>query len=145
MPGRVVDGNDLLAVYQVVSEAIERVRAGDGPTLIEAITYRLGAHTTADDPTRYVPAEERAGWAERDPIRRLRAHLEGRSLWDDDRQAAAEASAAAAHDAAWDKAEATPLAPDAFFDHVYAEPTPRMVRQRAELRAHLHEQAGGEP
>jgi pyruvate dehydrogenase E1 component alpha subunit len=97
----------------------------------------MGPHTTADDPKRYQSPEERAAWEGRDPIRRLRRHLEGRGLWDDARHAEAEAAAAAEVDAAWDAAEAATVAPDAFFDHVYSEPTPRMVTQRAELRARL--------
>ena len=140
-PGVRVDGNDALAVHAVVAAARERAVAGDGPTLVEAVTYRMGPHTTADDPTRYVPAEERAAWEGRDPIARLRAHLQSRGLWDDARHQEAEAAAAAAVDAAWQRAEATPVAPDAFFDHVYATPTPRMERQRAELRARLEEEA----
>jgi pyruvate dehydrogenase E1 component alpha subunit len=105
--------------------------------LIEAVTFRMGPHTTADDPKRYQAPEERAGWEGRDPILRLRRHLEGRGLWSAERQAEAEALAAAEIDAAWDRAEAMTVSPDAFFDHVYAEPTPRMVTQRAELRARL--------
>jgi pyruvate dehydrogenase E1 component alpha subunit len=136
-PGVRVDGNDALAMISVVAAARERAVAGGGPTLIEAVTFRMGPHTTADDPKRYQSPEERTGWESRDPIRRLRRHLQGRGLWDDTRQAEAEAAAAAEVDAAWDAAEATPVAPDAFFDHVYAEPTPRMVSQRAELRARL--------
>jgi len=180
-PGVRVDGNDALAMISVVGAARERAVTGGGPTLIEAVTYRMGPHTTADDPKRYQPPEERAGWegrdpilrlrrhlegrglwsderqaaaeaaaaAEidaaweragwegRDPILRLRRHLEGRGLWSDERQAAAEAAAAAEIDAAWERAEAMTVSPDAFFDHVYAEPTPRMVTQRAELRARL--------
>jgi pyruvate dehydrogenase E1 component alpha subunit len=139
-PGVRVDGNDALAVHAVVAAARERAVAGSGPTLVEAVTYRMGPHTTADDPTRYQPAEERAAWEGRDPIARLRAHLEGRGLWDDARHQQAEATAAAAMDAAWERAEATSVAPDAFFDHVYATPTPRMERQRAELRARIEEE-----
>ncbi len=75
MPGFVVDGNDVLAVYQVMTEAIHRARADDGPTLIEAITYRLGAHTTADDPTKYRTPEQVEDWARRDPIARYRTFL----------------------------------------------------------------------
>jgi len=97
----------------------------------------MGPHTTADDPKRYVPSEQRAGWEGRDPIARLGRHLEGRGLWDGERRAAAEAAAAAEIDAAWEAAEGTTVAPDHFFDHVYAEPTPRMVTQRAELRRRL--------
>jgi pyruvate dehydrogenase E1 component alpha subunit len=142
-PGLRVDGNDALAVYAVVAAARQRALAGEGPGLVELVTYRMGPHTTADDPTRYVPAEERAGWEARDPIRRLRTYLEGRGAWDDTRQAEAEATATAAVDSAWDKAEAARVAPDAFFDHVYSRPTPRMERQRAELRAHLDARNGG--
>ena len=136
-PGVRVDGNDALAMISVVGAARERAVTGGGPTLIEAVTFRMGPHTTADDPKRYQPADERAGWEGRDPIRRLRRHLEGRGLWSDARHAEAEAAAAAEIDAAWDAAEAATIPPDAFFDHVYAEPTPRMVTQRAELRARL--------
>ena len=136
-PGVRVDGNDALAMISVVAAARERAVTGGGPTLIEAVTFRMGPHTTADDPKRYQPPEERAGWEGRDPIVRLRRHLEGRGLWSDDLHAAAEAAAAAEIDAAWDRAEAMTVAPDAFFDHVYAEPTPRMVTQRAELRSRL--------
>ena len=141
-PGVRVDGNDALAMYAVAAAARERATAGEGPTLIEAVTFRMGPHTTADDPKRYQPPEDRIPWEGRDPIRRLRSHLEARGLWDNARQAAAEAAAAAAVDAAWEQAEVATAAPDAFFDHVYSQPTPRMVRQRAELRARLAE--GGE-
>jgi pyruvate dehydrogenase E1 component alpha subunit len=136
-PGVRVDGNDALAMISIVGAARERAVTGGGPTLIEAVTFRMGPHTTADDPKRYQSPEERAGWEGRDPIRRLRRHLEGRGLWDDARHAEAVAAAEAEIEAAWDAAEATGVAPDAFFDHVYAEPTPRMATQRAELRARL--------
>ncbi|MDA1263729.1 MAG: thiamine pyrophosphate-dependent dehydrogenase E1 component subunit alpha [Planctomycetota bacterium] len=81
MPGVTVDGNDLLAVHQAVSEAVARARRGEGPTLIEAKTYRMGGHSTSDDPTKYVPAEELAAWAEKDPVERFRRYLERRGLW----------------------------------------------------------------
>jgi pyruvate dehydrogenase E1 component alpha subunit len=136
-PGMRVDGNDALAMFSLVAAARERAVRGGGPTLIEAVTFRMGPHTTADDPKRYQPPEDRAAWEHRDPIVRLRRHLEGRGLWDEERQAEAVAAAEAEIDAAWDAAEATGVAPDHFFDHVYAEPTPRMVTQRAELRARL--------
>ena len=136
-PGVRVDGNDALAMISVIAAARERAVTGGGPTLIEAVTFRMGPHTTADDPKRYQAPEERAAWEGRDPVLRLRRHLEDRGLWSDERQAAAEAAAAAEIDAAWERAEAMTVSPDAFFDHVYAEPTPRMVTQRAELRARL--------
>jgi TPP-dependent pyruvate/acetoin dehydrogenase alpha subunit len=136
-PGVRVDGNDALAMYAAVAAARERAVSGQGPTLVEAVTFRMGPHTTADDPKRYQPPEDRTPWEARDPIVRLRCHLEARGLWDDTRQAAAEAGGRAAVDAAWEKAEAATVAPDGFFDHVYSTPTPRMDRQRAELRARL--------
>src|SRR5581483_8165655 len=132
-PGVRVDGNDALAVISVVAAARERAVSGGGPTLIEAVTFRMGPHTTADDPKRYLAPEERAPWEGRDPIARLGRHLEGRGLWSAERRAAVEAAA-----------EATTVAPDHFFDHVYAEPTPRMAAQRAALRRRLGLDGGTE-
>ena len=76
VPGVRVDGNDVLACYAVTAEALERAHTGGGPTLIEAYTYRMGAHTTSDDPTRYRTSAEEEHWRRRDPIDRLRTHLE---------------------------------------------------------------------
>ena len=76
IPSVRVDGNDVLAVYAVTAEALERARSGGGPTFIEAYTYRMGAHTTSDDPTRYRSAAEAEHWRRRDPIDRLRLYLE---------------------------------------------------------------------
>ena len=73
-----VDGNDVLACYAVTAEALQRARSGGGPTFVEAFTYRMGAHTTSDDPTRYRTSEEEESWRRRDPIDRLRAHLDSR-------------------------------------------------------------------
>ncbi|MFT5050145.1 MAG: pyruvate dehydrogenase E1 component alpha subunit, partial [Chlamydiales bacterium] len=81
IPGEVVDGNDLLAVRKSVGAAVERARAGQGPTLIEAKTYRMGGHSTSDDPSKYVPKEELDKWAERDPVERFRKFLEKRGIW----------------------------------------------------------------
>lgn len=81
MPGVIVDGNDVLAVRKAVLAASERARNGDGPTLIEARTYRMGGHSTSDDPTRYVPPDELARWAERDPVLLFRRYLEKRGVW----------------------------------------------------------------
>jgi pyruvate dehydrogenase E1 component alpha subunit len=82
-PGVRVDGNDVLAVYAVTREAVERARSGGGPTLIEAITYRVGAHSTADDASRYRDEAEVEGWRGRDPIERFRRHLGARGLVED--------------------------------------------------------------
>jgi 2-oxoisovalerate dehydrogenase E1 component alpha subunit len=81
MPGFVVDGNDLLAVRKAVGEAAERARSGGGPTLIEARTYRMGGHSTSDDPSRYVDKKELEAWERKDPVRRFEAFLEARGLW----------------------------------------------------------------
>ena len=128
-----VDGCDPIAVWEVVTAARARAVAGEGPTLIEAVTHRLGHHTTADDPTRYIPVEQLAAARAADPVPTFAAQLRSVGLWDDELQADAEAAANAVIDDAVDQALARPLAPDAFFDHVFAQPTPRMRRQRAQL------------
>lgn len=104
--GVLVDGNDALAVYAVSQWAIERARRGDGPVLIEALTYRLGAHTTADDPRRYQPGAEIDAWRIRDPLPRLRHYLERRGMWDEDAERLAIADALARIDRAVEEAEA---------------------------------------
>jgi pyruvate dehydrogenase E1 component alpha subunit len=81
MPGIKVDGNDYFAVYRAVSEAMEHAGAGKGPVLIEALTFRRGAHTTSDDPSLYRTKEEEDQWAEKDPIKRLRGYLVSNGLW----------------------------------------------------------------
>jgi 2-oxoisovalerate dehydrogenase E1 component alpha subunit len=83
MPGFQVDGNDFLAVVYVIGQAVERARRGEGPTLVEALTYRLGAHSTADDPSVYRSAEEAERWKSLDPVTRLRQHARWRGVWDD--------------------------------------------------------------
>src|SRR6185503_15031034 len=77
-PGVRVDGNDVVAVIEATREAVERARRGEGPTLIEAVTFRMGGHSSSDDPTRYRDAGLLAEWERRDPIVRFRAHLSGR-------------------------------------------------------------------
>src|SRR6266852_6231980 len=82
-PGIQVDGNDVLAVYAASLEAVERARAGQGPTLIECVTYRLGVHTTADDPTKYRSDDEVKAWEKKDPLTRLVPYLERKNLLED--------------------------------------------------------------
>ncbi|MEM7092938.1 MAG: thiamine pyrophosphate-dependent enzyme [Actinomycetota bacterium] len=137
IPGVTVDGMDPIAVHEVVSAARDRAVTGKGATLIEAVNYRLNAHTTADDPTRYVPAGELEAAKERDPLVTFRRQLEARGLWDRDRQADAERAGAAAIDNAWNWATALPLEQTALFDHVFAAPTQRQRRQRTDLAAYL--------
>ena len=78
-----VDGNDVLAVIEVTTRAVEKARAGGGPTLIEGVTYRMGPHSSSDDPTRYRPAAQVEEWKKKDPISRFKAYLENRGLWDE--------------------------------------------------------------
>jgi len=81
-----VDGNDILAVYTVTKEAVDKARRGEGPTLIEAITYRLGAHSTSDDPSRYRSQEEVELARKNDPLKRFKIYLESKGLWNDDEE-----------------------------------------------------------
>jgi pyruvate dehydrogenase E1 component alpha subunit/2-oxoisovalerate dehydrogenase E1 component alpha subunit len=131
MPGVRIDGNDLLAVYGAVKEGVDRARAGGGPTLVEAVTFRMGGHSSADDPTRYRSSEEVAYWQARDPIPRFRAYLESRSLWDEEREKALEEQLRSEINAAVKEAEsAGPPAVDTLFSDVYAALPPELARQR---------------
>jgi pyruvate dehydrogenase E1 component alpha subunit len=131
-PGVRVDGNDVLACLAVTRAALERARAGQGPTLIEAFTYRMGAHTTADDPTRYRAAAEQEGWGRRDPIARLRAHLVEGDLADEAFFAEADAENERLARMLREHVRATPDPdPAAIFDHVYTEPHPLVDEERA--------------
>jgi pyruvate dehydrogenase E1 component alpha subunit len=88
-PGYQIDGNDLLAVVNVMRQAVARARAGGGPTLVEALTYRMGAHSTADDPTAYRSDAEAEEWNKVDPLERLRRHARWRGLWSEEAETAA--------------------------------------------------------
>lgn len=138
MPGYVVDGNDVLAVYQVVSEAVDRARAGDGPTLIEALNYRLGAHTTADDPKKYRDEAEVKDWLERDPLQRYAVYLTERGILSETDDQRLREEIAAEIQAVVEAVEALPPQdPAQLFDIVYAERTPQLEHQRALLMAEL--------
>jgi len=134
-PGVLVDGNDVVAVYRATLAALERAKRGEGPTLIEALTYRVGPHSTSDDPTRYRSDEELSLWQDgRDPVARMRAYLEGAGLWDDRRQAALEEETRERVAAAVRSALEEPVPPpEAMFDSVYAVPTPVLEKQRREF------------
>src|SRR2546421_8607228 len=84
IPAKLVDGNDILAVYDVMHQAVERARSGQGPTLVEALTYRIGAHTTADDPTRYRSSDEVESWRIKDPLVRFKRFLTSRDMLDEE-------------------------------------------------------------
>ena len=130
-PGVLVDGNDLLAVQQAVSAAVERARAGHGPTLVETTTYRMGAHNTADDPTRYRDEDERAAWSELDPIMRVRRYLAAQQALDDAGADALAAEVEAEIDRAMQHAlDQPPATAGDLFDHTYATDTPRLAAQR---------------
>ncbi len=86
MPSIRVDGNDILAVYLANLEAVNRAREGGGPTLIEAVTFRMGPHSSSDDPKRYVPPAQYEEWKKKDPILRMRKYLENKGIWDDKRE-----------------------------------------------------------
>jgi len=134
MPGVRVDGNDVLAVYAVTRDAVGRARAGEGPTLIEAITYRIGSHSTADDAARYRDEKEVIAWRERDPIDRYRTHLLDAGTIDDTfvRSCDDEAEAWVANVRAELTALGEPPAGE-MFDHAFADPPPTLLRQREEL------------
>jgi 2-oxoisovalerate dehydrogenase E1 component alpha subunit len=136
MPGVLVDGNDVLAVLAVTRAALERARSGGGPTFIEAFTYRMGAHTTADDPTRYRLSAETEAWREKDPIDRFRTYLRAEGILDEEQEAAiaAEADAFAARLRAGVVALPDPH-PASMFDHAYAEPHPQVTAERDEFLA----------
>jgi pyruvate dehydrogenase E1 component alpha subunit len=141
MPGVLVDGNDLFAVYRATAEAVGRARAGGGPTLIEALTYRLGPHTTSDDPGRYRSPEEEAEWRQRDPIERVRRYLARESAWDETWQQEIEAEEAATIESAVEAAEGMPpLEPEAVFEGMFAEMTPQLQGQQRELLDSLSEE-----
>jgi pyruvate dehydrogenase E1 component alpha subunit len=138
LPGIQVDGNDVLAVYAASREAVDRARAGRGPTLVECVTYRLGVHTTADDPTKYRSEEEVKAWERKDPLARFSAYLEKKNLLEPGLEQQVDEEIARAVRAFEAVAGADPLGA---FDHVYAELPPHLRAQRAELEARLRDAA----
>ncbi|MFJ3798062.1 pyruvate dehydrogenase (acetyl-transferring) E1 component subunit alpha [Streptomyces sp. NPDC090088] len=145
MPGRLVDGNDAVAVHQVLTDAVRRAREGGGPTLVEAVTYRIEAHTNADDATRYRGDAEVDAWRDHDPILLLERELTDRGLLDEDtvRHAREDAETMAAD--LRERMNRDPeLDPMDLFDQVYAETTSQLREQRALLRAELDAEQGAE-
>jgi len=142
MPGVRVDGNDLLAVYRVCRQAVDRARAGEGPTLVESVTYRMASHSSSDDAARYRDAKQYEAWKQKDPIARFQAYLKHKKLWDPAFEAEVVDTAKARIAAAVERAEARPaMTPDTLFDDVYMNLTPQLAEQRQQLRE-LMQQGG---
>ena len=143
MPSHLVDGNDVLASYAVSKLALDEARSGSGPQAIEATTYRMGAHTTSDDPTKYRTSDEEESWARRDPIARMRAYLEGKgaaaSFFDEvDAEAQAYADDVRTRTNALGGLEA-----DTMFAHVYSDAHPLVEEQQRWLAAYEASFEGG--
>jgi pyruvate dehydrogenase E1 component alpha subunit/2-oxoisovalerate dehydrogenase E1 component alpha subunit len=137
-PGVKVDGNDVEAVHGAAAEAVERARGRGGPTLIEAETYRIGAHSSSDDPTRYRDSGEVEEWKARDPLDRLRRKLLASNIWNERRDQELRDSLLAEVNAAIGEAEKLPPpAPETLFEDIYADEPWNIGEQRRELLAHI--------
>jgi 2-oxoisovalerate dehydrogenase E1 component alpha subunit len=138
MRGVRVDGNDVLATWAVTDDALRRIRGGGGPVLVELVTYRRGAHTTSDDPTRYREDAELEYWTARDPVDRYRTHLITEGLWGDENEERATAAADEAARRLRREVYDAPSPPATeLFDVVYTKPTKELERQRAQLEGEL--------
>jgi 2-oxoisovalerate dehydrogenase E1 component alpha subunit len=138
IPGELCDGNDVLATYAVARRAVDRARHGEGPSLIEALTYRMEAHTTSDDPTRYRTKEELEAAAATDPLVRMKLFLEKTDRWDssieDQIEQMAAAESARMREEIYDAPHGDPME---LFEHVYVDPTNHFDDQRELLAAEL--------
>lgn len=143
IPGVQIDGNDLLAVVCAVGQAVERARSGGGPTLIEAQTYRMGAHSTADDPSAYRSDEEEERWQQLDPELRLQRHAQWRGLWDEERAAQTRAKWEERITALVKECEPWPPPPlETLFEDVTCERSPQLEEQRAAYLRFWNSQSG---
>jgi 2-oxoisovalerate dehydrogenase E1 component subunit alpha len=143
-PGVRVDGNDVLAVYAVTRAAMDNARMGQGPTLVEAYTYRMGAHTTSDDPTRYRVSSEVEAWQAKDPIKRVRALLTREAMADEEFFAAVDEDARVEAVRLRERVLSMPDPDGAqIFDHVYAEGSPLVDMQRKQFEAYAASFEGG--
>lgn len=139
-PGVYVDGNDVLAVYEATKTALKRAREGKGPTLVEALTYRLSMHTTADDPTRYRSQEELDEWKEKDPLKRFRIYLKDKGIWTERWQEELEKKAKKKIDEAVKAAESIEEhSVEEMFDHMFSEMPKDMRDQMEYLKRSLEE------
>jgi pyruvate dehydrogenase E1 component alpha subunit len=138
VPSELVDGNDILAVYDVMQRAVERARSGQGPTLVETLTYRIGAHTTADDPTRYRDQLQVEEWRTKDPIARFQKFLIRRELLTEERAQQTIVELEEVVNEAVQIAESLPpMEPDSFFDYTMANLPHRLEEQRADLLRYI--------
>lgn len=141
MPGIQVDGNDIFAMYAVTKEAVDRARAGEGPTLIEAYTYRMGAHTTADDPTVYRDEEEVEKWRLKDPVNRLKKYLIRQGHWSEEQDSDYIKQEEDYVKAEFEKVEKSGLVPlEDVFGYTYAERTQNQEEQYKAMK--LREEKG---
>jgi 2-oxoisovalerate dehydrogenase E1 component alpha subunit len=142
VPAAVVDGNDVVACREVAAEALDRARSGGGPSLIEALTYRMEAHTTSDDPSRYRDREEEARWTDRDPLLRLERLIRKEGFWtsalQDELQVGSSAARRELRESIYDAAHGDPME---LFEHVYVDPDGHFEDQREQLRAELDQRA----
>lgn len=145
MPCLQVDGNDLLAVYAATREAAERARNGDGPSMIECVTYRMSVHTTADDPSKYRSEKEVKRWEERDPIERFEHYLKRKDLLSDDDIERIDKEITEEVEQAWEEAasQMDELGdPVVMFDHLYAERPPYLEEQRDAMQRYWEDRRG---
>ena len=140
MPNILVDGNDVLAMYAATKEAVDRARNGGGPTLIEAYTYRIGAHTTSDDPTLYRKDEEVEEWKKKDPITRMKKYLIDKDMWSEEEDLKETESYESFVNDAFKKVEASGIVPlEDIFKYQYEKMTPNLVQQYEEYNDFLKE------
>ncbi len=143
IPGIHVDVNDFLAVYRATSEAAQHARSGKCPVLIEAVTYRLGAHTTSDDPGKYRSADEEEAWKPKDPLIRMKLYLQSKKLWDDTKEDATKAEFEADIDEQFKAVEnLPPTSVENIFKYQFEKMPDSLVAQRIELQNFLSRKEG---
>ncbi len=137
-----VDGNDVLAVYNATMDALERARSGGGPTMIECYTYRMSAHTTSDDASRYRQAVEVEEWRKKDPVKRFRIYLERKGMWSQDYEDNLIKEATEEIEKAVEEAEAYKPGVEGMFRYVYGEMPPNLKEQMDELMGFIAKKMG---
>ncbi len=133
----------MLAVYSITKAALEKARSGGGPTFIECFTYRMGAHTTSDDPTRYRQSAEVEEWKKKDPIKRFRIYLENKGIWSQSYEEKLVKEAINQVEKAVEEAEAFAPSVENMFKYVYAQMPPNLKEQMDELLTFIAKKKGG--